>query len=195
MGGAQCCILGEGVDKYKTKCVYLEAGAVLPTAARCCSRTSGNQMQSHSVEIRPHDSRCRYWAKISRAGDPLPLPCDVEGANDIPGSYLHRGDEELQAGDVLFEGESNHHRRTDRGWSYCVTCAMPSGDLVCLFSGFSEEKRLLKAQGMSPELLKGSGDIAAMVRIAHAVRLGMNLVQPVPQRSEPQTEQAQPATV
>ena len=29
--------------------------------------------------------------------------------------YLLRGQDELMPGDVLFEGEANHHRRTDRG--------------------------------------------------------------------------------
>lgn len=75
--------------------------------------------------------------------------------------------------DVLFEGEANHHRRTDRGWTYWVTLVLPCGELMRFKSGFSAQKLLLKAQGMAPELLKGSGDVAAMVRIAHGVRLGL----------------------
>lgn len=132
-------------------------------------------MQSHSVKFGPIDSRCRYWAKISRAGQVLPLPENVQGADDITGPYLRRGEEELMTGDVLFEGEANHHRRTDRGWTYWVTIVLPSGELVRLQSGFSAHKRELKVQGMAPELLKGSGDVAAMVRIAHGVRLGLSV--------------------
>jgi hypothetical protein len=35
----------------------------------------------------------------------------------------------------------------------------------------------MKKQGLSPELLKGNGDIAAMVRIVHGLRSGLT-VQP-----------------
>jgi hypothetical protein len=132
-------------------------------------------MQSHSVNICPLDSRCRYWAKISRSGQTLPLPSDVSGADDLTGPYLKRGEEELLPGDVLFEGEANHHRRTDRGWTYWVGLVLPSGELLRFKSGFNAQKMELKRQGMSPELLMGSGDIASMVRIAHGARMGMTL--------------------
>lgn len=132
-------------------------------------------MQSHSVQVQPFDSRCRYWAKISRATETLPIPSNVFGANDIPGPYLQHGDEELFPGDVLFEGEANHHRRTDRGWTYRITLVLATGQLLELQSGFTEQKKQLKQQGLSAELLGGSGDIAAMVRIAHGIRLGLNV--------------------
>lgn len=134
-------------------------------------------MQSHSVEILPLDSRCNYWAKIVRAGKVLPAPCLTHGAGDIPEPYLQRGDEELLAGDALFEGEANHHRRNDRGWSYWLTYITEDGALVRFKGGFSEQKSEMKKQGLSPELLKGNGDIAAMVRIVHGLRLGLT-VQP-----------------
>lgn len=132
-------------------------------------------MQSHSITVKPRDSRCRYWAKVSRCDQSLPLPAQVNGANDIPGAYLMRGEEELMSGDVLFEGEANHHRRTDRGWTYWVTYVDAEGQLQRFRSGFAEQKAQLKEQGMPTELLKGSGDIAAMVRIAHGIRLGFQL--------------------
>jgi hypothetical protein len=51
------------------------------------------------------------------------------------------------------------------------------GDLQAIKSGeFGKQKAALKAQGLGPEWLSGSGDIAAMVRIAHAVRLKYHLV-------------------
>ncbi|CAM5403781.1 hypothetical protein [Eoetvoesiella caeni] len=130
-------------------------------------------MKSHSVEICPFDHRCRYWAKIIRVDEALPQPVNVAGATDIPGPYLKIGDEELLPGDVLFEGESNHHRRTDRGWTYWISIALGSGKLLAIPSGFSAQKTQMKRQGMAPELLKGSGDIAAMVRIAHGIRNGL----------------------
>lgn len=146
-------------------------------------------MQSHSVTVKPLDPRCRYWAKVLRAGDPLPLPSNVEGANDIPGRYLQLGEEELLPGDVLLEGEANHHRNA-RGWTYWVTFVRPNGALVHLTSGFSVQKKAFKAQGMPPELLTGSGDIAAMVRIAHAVRLGLRMS--IPSQAAPEKTAVEP---
>lgn len=131
--------------------------------------------QSVSVDVSPLEARCKHWAKLIRAGQNLPMPSSVKGAGDIPGPYILDGDEELLPGDFLFEGESVHHRRVDRGWWYCLRFVNAEGKLVTLISGFGEQKAQLKAQGMSPDLLKGSGDIAAMVRIAHGVRLGMTV--------------------
>lgn len=131
-------------------------------------------MQSHTAEICPRDSRRRYWAKVVRADALLPQPVHSTTAYDIPGPFLQRGEEELLQDDVLFEGEANHHRRTDRGWSYCVSVVDKLGNLYCAKSGeFGELRKALKAAGMDPHLLKGSGDIAAMVRVAHAVRDGL----------------------
>lgn len=132
-------------------------------------------MQSHSVEIKPFDSRCKYWAKISRAGSDLPAPCLIQGANDIPSPYLFRGEEELMPGDALFEGEANHHRRNDRGWSYWLAVVTEEGKLVRFTSGFSPQKAQMKAQGLLPALLAGSGDVAAMVRIVYGVRSGLKV--------------------
>lgn len=116
--------------------------------------------------------------KILRAGQALPLPVDVQGANDIPVPYANCGDEELFPGDAILEGEANHHRRTDRGWTYFITVVTNHGELLRLQSGFSAVKAELKAQGMARELLMGSGDIAAMVRIAHGVRAGLKIMEP-----------------
>lgn len=132
-------------------------------------------MKSHSVEIAPRDGRCRYWAKIIRAGIPLPLPSLVNGANDIPTRYLFRGNEELLPGDALFEGEANHHRKA-RGWTYWLTFVTEAGDLVRVYNeDFGGIKALLKQQGLAAEYLRGSGDVAAMARIAHGLRMGMNI--------------------
>lgn len=132
-------------------------------------------MQSHSVAIKPFDSRCRYWAKVLRAGEQLPAPSQVSSASDIASPYLKVGEEELLPGDVLFEGEANHHRRTDRGWSYWLTVVTGDETLLRFRSGFRTQKAELKAQGMPVELLKGSGDIAGMVRIAHGIRSRMKV--------------------
>lgn len=133
-------------------------------------------MQSHSIEIKPIDSRCRYWAKLIRAEQPIARPENVNSATDIPGIYKQLGQEELLPGDALFEGEANHHRRTDRGWSYWLTVVTTDGTLLRFESGFGAQRKQLKSQGLPAELLKGSGDVAAMVRILHGIRAGMTII-------------------
>lgn len=129
---------------------------------------------SVSVSVGPQDRRCRYWAKVVRAEQDLPLPSEVSGAGNIESPYLQRGDEELLPGDVLFEGEANHHSK-DRGWSYLVQFVDSAGACVMYRSGFSAQKAAAKAQGMATALLAGSGDVAGAVRVAHALRAGLNL--------------------
>lgn len=129
--------------------------------------------KSVSVTLGAKDTRCRYWAKIFRADQALPVPSDVEGANDLAASYLRRGEEELFPGDVLIEGEANHHRRHDRGWTYHVTVVRTDGSEYGPEIPCAAVKAHLKKAGLPPQLLMGSGDIAACVRIAHGVRLGL----------------------
>lgn len=134
-------------------------------------------IHSQSVRIAPLDHRCRYWALIIRKGEFLPLPIDVKSANDVSKNYLPRGEEELLPGDVLFEGQANHHR-SSRGWSYWMNTLTREGEMLFFESGkLSEQKAQMKKQGMSPELLKGSGDIAALVRIMHGLRAGMTVTE------------------
>lgn len=125
-------------------------------------------MSIESVEYKaaPSDSRCRYWCKVIRADEPLPLPADVERANDIPGNY-RQGPEELFPGDIVLEGEENHHRK-QRGWSYNVGLCV--GREISWNPRGNETKPWLRERGLR-DLLKGSGQIAAIVREAHALRL------------------------
>lgn len=124
---------------------------------------------SVSVRIAPRDSRCRYWAKVIRANQPLPAPSAVTGAADVPGPYAHKGEEELMPGDVLIEGEEVSHRKA-RGWAYWVTFVHGARAHTTTPGG---TKAAMKAAGMPPELLTGSGDVAACVRVVHGLRLGM----------------------
>jgi len=137
-----------------------------------------DQIKSASVRVAPVDSRCRYWAKLVRASVALPVPSAVNGANDIPGGYLKRGDEELFPGDMLIEGEENHHRN-NRGWSYWVTYCDSEGVARRVRNPGSDEKAAMKAAGMPAELLTGSGGVAAAVRFAHGVRLGLIEAAPI----------------
>lgn len=125
--------------------------------------------RSVSVTVKPQDSRCRYWAKVLRERDLLPVPSTVDGANSIPVPFLRKGDEELFFGDVLIEGEENHHKKA-RGWFYRVSF-MHEGELVRVLPS-SAVKAAMKAAGLAPQLLAGSGEVAACVRIAHGLRAG-----------------------
>ncbi len=129
-------------------------------------------MTNFSVSIYPVDGRCRYWAKIVRANQSLPMPETVQGAADISGNFLRRGEEEIMTGDVLFEGEAMHHRKA-RGWLYTVSAVTPAGALLVRNGDWREFKSEMKTEGgFDPMLLRGSGDLAACVRFAHIARLG-----------------------
>jgi hypothetical protein len=143
------------------------------TVSDLIQSATATAMASASVEIGPSDKRCRYWAKVLRAGCPLPAPSAVNGANDVPGPYLRHGDEELFPGDVLIEGEALHHRKA-RGWLY-TACFMGADGAPVWVRPSHELKATMKAAGMPAHLLAGSGDVAACVRIAHAVRLGIDV--------------------
>jgi hypothetical protein len=131
-------------------------------------------MKFHSVDISPRDGRCRCRAKLVLAAVPLPLSSICTSAHDIPGPIVRQGDGELAPGDALFEGEANHHRQTDRGRSYRVSVVVHSGELFKVAPReFGDLRKRMKAIGLPTELPKGSGEIAAMVRDAHAVRSGI----------------------
>lgn len=126
------------------------------------------------------DSRCRGWAIIVRANDDLPLPENIGGANSIRQPYIKQSGEDLSAelfpGDYLLKGEENHHRKA-RGWSYWLYAYATSGKAVSLAFG-SDIKAEIKAAIQADKItapacvLKGSGDVAAMVRRIHADRGG-----------------------
>lgn len=71
----------------------------------------------------------------------------------------------------MIDGEAVHHTK-DRGWVYYITFMSENGEKVVVKPS-SEVKSAMKSAGLPPELLPGSGDVAACVRMAHALRLGM----------------------
>ncbi len=134
---------------------------------------------SVTVIAGPRDSRCKWWCKVIRASTPLPLPSHVDGAGDIPGSYLHAGDDvDLEPGDVLARGEEADHRKP-RGWVYDAKFYQTNGKAGRADSpGAADLKALLKraaacgviTRERAKELLGGSGDVAALVRWLHVRR-------------------------
>lgn len=131
-----------------------------------------NQIKSASVTIKPADKRCRYWAKIVRADVELPLPAIADSANNVPGAYLRTGEDELYVGDILIEGEENHHRN-NRGWSYWVTWCDAEGVARRVRNPGVDVKAALKTAGIAANLLAGSGQVAACIRLAHGIRSGL----------------------
>jgi hypothetical protein len=135
------------------------------------------------------DSRCKHWTKIVPAGTPLPTTSSVSGANDVPGGYMRDGFEsEVYAGDYVLAGEEVSHRKT-RGWEYRLYTLARGGKsgkwAVCSidFSGTKDKIRAVRDDAKkagdkdraarAADLLKGSGDVAAMVRHIQAKRDGL----------------------
>lgn len=130
-------------------------------------------LDSVSIDSKPIDYRCRHWIKIIRHDQDLPMPIHVTCADDIPGKYYRNGsDIEIYHGDMIFEGEENHHRKM-RGWT--MTLGVCRYSEVLYTSPDANHKALIKAcphipKEMRKALVQGSGSHAAMIRIAHAMR-------------------------
>ena len=129
---------------------------------------------THSVfiQIKPTDKRRHYWAKRIDSGTALSLPSNVSHAEDIPGPFLPVGGyEELAIGEFVIEGEQLFHRHR-RGWTYRIGYMGIDGVLhrVC---PRMDHKEAMKAAGMAPDHLKGSGELAACVRLILGMRLGL----------------------
>lgn len=129
--------------------------------------TEGAPALSCNFPVGPQDYRCKYWCKVLRAGDTLPAPTDVDGAGSIPGSYLRKGDVEVFEGDVIFEGEENHHRK-QRGWTWTMYVVDHLGELQTV--DYAQAKDILRMWGIK-DMLAGAGACAAMVRAAWYLRL------------------------
>lgn len=129
-------------------------------------------IESVSANICPVDDRCRWWSKVIRDGADIPLPSSIEGASDIAGNFLKKGEEELSPGDIVIHGEEVHHRH-NRGWTYQIGYMSNEGELEWV-QPTKEHKQALKESGMETDFLKGSGELAACARLAHGLRNGLD---------------------
>lgn len=127
---------------------------------------------SFSVTLAPVDRRCRWWSKI--VTDPSTLDvAATDGAGSIPGAYQRAGsDHDLAPWTAIFDGEANHYRRADRGWTFRVGVVRPDGDdlsMTWIVIRPAAQRSAMKADtttnGTPPDL-HGTGDHAAMVRAA-----------------------------
>jgi hypothetical protein len=125
---------------------------------------------SISVDIKPTDSRCHYWAKVLRAGTALPLPEAVTSGHALPGAFYRRGNEELAPGDAVIHGQQAHHRKL-LGYVYRMDYCDAQGRHLQIRPR-AAAKTALKASGMPIEHLRGAGDLAALVRVLIGLRMG-----------------------
>ena len=137
------------------------------TALDMLASAEASPIPSCNFPVGARDHRCKYWCKIVRRGATLPLPSSVDGAGDIPGAYLKKGDVEVFPGDVIFEGEENHHRK-QRGWTWTMYVVDELGELQTV--DYSHAKDILRMWGIK-DVLPGAGAPAAMVRAAWYLRL------------------------
>jgi hypothetical protein len=126
-----------------------------------------------SVVVTPTNHRCRYWAKLIRCDEELPYPGTITDANSIPGPYLKRSaDIEMSHGDFLFEGEALHHRK-QRGWDFLITVCNED-DTVVIYPSMQIKQFIKNCPDIPKDerkrLLEGSGDHAAMIRIAKTIQ-------------------------
>ena len=133
-------------------------------------------MQTISYIAKPQDSRCSWWA--------VRIPADYQIADLAdtyslrPLGFLRKGaDLELAEGEAVLVSEAKHHRKM-RG--YDVQIGVVSQGKIAWHRPNASTKAAIKAWA-SPEqwasLSKGSGDVAACLRLLLAMRLGFG--QPV----------------
>jgi hypothetical protein len=139
------------------------------------------------IDIGPSKKRSRYWAKRIYAGTALSLPDSISCAEDIPGPFLSVGGEvELAVGDFVIEGEEVHFRHK-RGWSSRIGYMGIDGALHRVRPD-KGHKQAMKAAGMALDQLKGSGSLAACVRLIAALRMGLRAgVVPIETQAAPVT--------
>ena len=133
-------------------------------------------MQTISYIAKPQDSRCPWWA--------VRIPADyaIDDLGDThslrPLGFLAKGaDLELAEGEAVLESEAVHHRR-QRG--YDVQIGIATNGKILWHRPGAATKAAIKAWASSEQwatLSKGSGDVAACLRLLMAMRQGFG--QPV----------------
>jgi hypothetical protein len=109
---------------------------------------------------KPVDSRCEWWQTILTQ-DCLQTKYLTERA---PFKYLKKNsDLELKEGTLLIDSEEIHHRKM-RG--YKVKLGMAIGETVEWLKPTLAHKIYIKNLGGYEDLLAGSGDVAAALRLA-----------------------------
>jgi hypothetical protein len=117
---------------------------------------------------RPYDSKCKWW----QAEIPQNLSvANLEDERLVLKYYKSGQDLELPVGKLLIDSEQNHHRR-NRGFSVQIGLVTENG-LDWLMPSL-EIKKFIKSKGHI-DLMKGSGEVAAVFRIALYLRRQENI--------------------
>lgn len=150
--------------------IEAESPAILPAASDASADVAPPAV-SCAFRAGPRDHRCKNWTK-RLLPDVDYQPGRIEGAGDIPGSYIRPGEIEIFPGEYIIEGEANHHTK-NRGWSYWAFAYDPSGrrrEIDCGPKSGTKDaiKAAVKAGWLDRDdarrLLEGAGPVAAVVR-------------------------------
>jgi hypothetical protein len=126
--------------------------------------------ESHSI--------LQGWVKIIPDDCILPLPSAVQYPNQIPGRMLFADRYEPDPNEIIVEGYLFDRFKTKKGftvqpWNYRISGINSLGRFFSVQSHWIDIKKQMREQGMEKTLLAGKNTLAALVRIAHANRLGM----------------------
>jgi hypothetical protein len=69
-------------------------------------------------------------------------------------------------------------------WVYRIFGMDNNGNVFCFDKGWQDLKKQMREQGLDKELLKGTGKLAALVRVIHATRRGIMLTKPTRKKQE-----------
>lgn len=132
-------------------------------------------MKSISYIAKATDSRCKWWAVKIPENFNIPDLDDCTITKNL--GYLKSGaDLELEEGESVLMSEAEHHSK-NRG--YCVRLVfVKDGNLYQIARPDSQIKKNIKNWASDDQwniLKKGSGDVAACLRMLIAIRQGMKI--------------------
>lgn len=118
----------------------------------------------------PYDSRCCWFQAVI----PEDLNVDHLDKINIKFSYFKKGEDiELEVGTLLINSEARHHR-TFRGHAVKIGLVTEE-EILWIFPG-KLEKKFIKDKGFK-ELMLGSGDLTAVLRVALYLRKQEDIIQ------------------
>ncbi|TFW18667.1 hypothetical protein [Duganella callida] len=137
------------------------------------------------------------WVKIISDHCRLPLPSAVEYPSHIPGRIFSGDFYVPKSDEIIIEGYSYGTFKTRSGitislWNYRVSGIDSRGEFFSYNGNWMSLKKQMRSQGMDKTLLDGTKELAALVRVGHAIRLGMNLINEVPQPEANQSADSRP---
>lgn len=124
----------------------------------------GHVYDRESVEYTPraYNKRSPFWAKRIRAIDPLPLPSEVNNADDLDQEYLAPNTPiHLSEGDAIIRGDTSERHK----WFYKIGI-VEQGSLCWYLPDSNALKKLLKGS----DLGKAPKALAKLIQFVHVKR-------------------------